>query len=58
MPTYKEITVQELKDKFDKKEDFKLVDVREVHEKVFSDLGGILIPPKTFVTLLKPFDFK
>jgi rhodanese-related sulfurtransferase len=48
MPTYKEITVQELKQKIDSNEKFTLVDVREAHEKAFSDLGGILIPLSKF----------
>lgn len=48
MPNYNEITVQELKKKLDSKEDFTLVDVREAHEKVFSDLGGTLIPLSKF----------
>ena len=40
----KEITVQELKQKFDNKEDFQLIDVREQHEYDFVNLGGELIP--------------
>jgi sulfur-carrier protein adenylyltransferase/sulfurtransferase len=48
MPTYNEITVQDLKNKMDANEEFTLVDVREAHEKVFSDLGGILIPLSKF----------
>ena len=40
----KEITVQELKMKIDNKEDFQLIDVREVHEYDICNLGGELIP--------------
>lgn len=43
----KEITVQELKQKFDNKEDFQLIDVREQHEYDFVNLGGELIPLST-----------
>lgn len=40
----KEITVQELKGKMDKGEDFQLIDVREDFEYEISNLGGLLIP--------------
>src|SRR5271165_5395651 len=40
----KEISVQELKEKKDKGEDFQLVDVREDFEYEMSNLGGMLIP--------------
>jgi rhodanese-related sulfurtransferase len=40
----KEITVQELKEKIDKGEDFQLIDVREDFEYEMSNLGGTLIP--------------
>src|ERR1700761_950569 len=40
----KEITVQELKEKMDKGEDFQLIDVREDFEYEMSNLGGLLIP--------------
>jgi rhodanese-related sulfurtransferase len=39
-----EITVQELKEKIDKSEDFQLIDVREDFEYETSNLGGVLIP--------------
>lgn len=39
-----EITVQELKEKIDKGEDFQLIDVREDFEYETSNLGGQLIP--------------
>ncbi|MDB5156261.1 MAG: rhodanese-like protein [Mucilaginibacter sp.] len=39
-----EITVQELKEKLDNKEDFQLIDVREDFEYETSNLGGLLIP--------------
>jgi adenylyltransferase/sulfurtransferase len=40
----KEVTVQELKQMFDSKEDFQLIDVREEYEFEISNLGGELIP--------------
>jgi rhodanese-related sulfurtransferase len=40
----KEISVQELKEKMDKGEDFQLIDVREDFEYEVSNLGGTLIP--------------
>jgi rhodanese-related sulfurtransferase len=40
----KEISVQELKEKKDKGEDFQLIDVREDFEYEMSNLGGLLIP--------------
>ena len=40
----KEITVQELKGKIDKKEDFQLIDVRETFEYEMSNLNGLNIP--------------
>ncbi|MBY0424128.1 MAG: rhodanese-like domain-containing protein [Cytophagales bacterium] len=40
----KEITVQELKQLFDEKADFQLIDVREKKEYDFCNLGGELIP--------------
>ncbi|MEO8887043.1 MAG: rhodanese-like domain-containing protein [Mucilaginibacter sp.] len=40
----KEISVQELKEKIDKGEDFQLIDVREDFEYETSNLGGLLIP--------------
>src|SRR5471030_2350312 len=40
----KEISVQELRDKKDKGEDFQLIDVREDFEYEMSNLGGTLIP--------------
>src|SRR6201985_2498735 len=39
-----EITVQELKEKIDNKEDFQLIDVREDFEYETSNIGGQLIP--------------
>jgi rhodanese-related sulfurtransferase len=39
-----EITVQELKEKLDNKEDFQLIDVREDFEYETSNIGGELIP--------------
>ena len=40
----KEVTVQELKEKKEKGEDFQLIDVREDFEYEMSNLGGKLIP--------------
>jgi len=40
----KEISVQELKEKKDKSDDFQLIDVREDFEYEMSNLGGVLIP--------------
>lgn len=40
----KEITVQELKEKIDNKEDFQLIDVRETFEYETSNLDGLNIP--------------
>lgn len=40
----KEITVQELKQKIDQKEDFQLIDVRETFEYEMSNLKGENIP--------------
>ena len=40
----KEISVQELKEKREKGEDFQLIDVREDFEYEMSNLGGKLIP--------------
>jgi len=42
--TMKEISVQELKEKLDNKEDFQLIDVREDFEYEVSNLGGLSIP--------------
>ena len=39
-----EITVQELKEKLDNKEDFQLIDVREPYEHEDFNIGGELIP--------------
>lgn len=40
----KEITVSELKEMMDNKEDFQLIDVREPHEFEIANLKGELIP--------------
>ena len=40
----KEISVQELKQKIDNKEDFQLIDVRETFEYETSNLDGLNIP--------------
>ena len=40
----KEITVQQLKEMMDNKEDFQLIDVREENEYNFANLNGELMP--------------
>jgi adenylyltransferase/sulfurtransferase len=40
----KEITVKELKQKMDNGDNFQLVDVRESHERAFTNIGGDHIP--------------
>ena len=40
----KEVSVQELKAKLDNKEDFQLIDVRELHEIEVAEIGGEHIP--------------
>ena len=45
----KEVTVQELKQMFDSKEDFQLIDVRESYEYDIANLGGELIPVGTIL---------
>ena len=40
----KEITVGELKSKMDDNADFQLIDVREVNEREFTNIGGDHIP--------------
>jgi molybdopterin/thiamine biosynthesis adenylyltransferase/rhodanese-related sulfurtransferase len=51
----KEITVQELKQKMDAKEDFQLIDVREKHEYDFVNLGAELIPLNTVLDNVHKF---
>jgi rhodanese-related sulfurtransferase len=48
----KEISVQELKQMLEKKEDFQLIDVREEYEYEWANLGGELIPLGTIVNNL------
>ncbi len=43
----KEITVQQLKEKLDSKEDIQIIDVREEYEFDIANLGGELIPLAT-----------
>jgi rhodanese-related sulfurtransferase len=40
----KEVTVTELKQLIDNKNDFQLIDVREPHEAEIAEIGGLLIP--------------
>ncbi len=51
----KEITVQELKQKIDAKEDFQLIDVREKHEYDFVNLGAELIPLNSVLDNVEKF---
>lgn len=45
----KEVTVSELKQMMDRKDDFQLIDVREEHEFEMANLGGELIPLGTIL---------
>ena len=45
-----EVSVDELKDKIDNKEDFVLVDVREQNEVDICSLGGLEIPMSQIMT--------
>ena len=45
----KEITVQELKQKQDNKEDFQFIDIREPYEYEIANLGAELIPMGTIL---------
>jgi len=40
----KEITVKELKNKIDNKEDLQLIDIREANERAYTNIGGDHIP--------------
>jgi rhodanese-related sulfurtransferase len=44
-----EITVQQLKEKIDSKEEIQLIDVREPYEHEMSNIGGELIPLATLL---------
>jgi sulfur-carrier protein adenylyltransferase/sulfurtransferase len=52
----REITVQQLKEKLDRGEDFQLVDVREPHEYEIVNLGGKLIPLRTLPERVQELD--
>lgn len=52
----KEVTVQELKELIDSKEDFQFVDVREQNEYDFANIGAELIPMSTFRENVEKFD--
>ncbi len=47
-----DITIQELKEKLDKGEEFVLIDVREPHEHEEFNVGGKLIPIGTFMNAI------
>jgi len=51
-----DITVQELKEKLDRKDDFLFIDVREPHEYEEYNLGALLRPLNDFVTNLAEFE--
>ncbi len=51
----KEITVQQLKQLIESKEDFQLIDVREEHETEICTLNGELIPMGTVVENIDKF---
>lgn len=51
-----DITVQELKEKLDKKEDFVFIDVREKHEYEEFNLGAKLIPLGDFQGAIEDFE--
>ena len=52
----KEITVSSLKEKIDKKDDFQLIDVREAHERAFTNIGGDHIPMGRIMQSLDKID--
>ena len=53
----KEITVKELKNKFDKDEDFMLLDVRNIQEVLFSKINGsIHIPMNEIMKRINELD--
>lgn len=51
-----DITVQELKEKLDRKDDFLFIDVREPYEYEEFNLGALLRPLNDFVTNLSEFE--
>jgi len=51
-----DITVQELKEKLDRKDDFLFIDVRETHEYEEFNLGAQLRPLNEFVANLAEFE--
>lgn len=51
-----DIQVDELKDKLDAKESFRLVDVREPHEHEEFNVGGDLIPLAQFIQQIPDFE--
>jgi len=52
----KDITVKELKEKLDNKEEFVLIDVREPHEHEEFNVGGQLIPVGSLPNKLNSLD--
>ena len=52
----KEVSVHELKQMFDEKKDFQLIDVRELDEHEFCNIGGELIPLGTIMNNLDKID--
>lgn len=52
----KVISVKELKDTFDKKEDIQLIDIRETWENELTNIGGINIPQGEIRSKIDQFD--
>ena len=51
-----DITINELKDKLDKEEDFVLIDVREPYEHEAFNIGGELIPMGRFPAVISDLE--
>ena len=51
-----DITVQELKEKLDRRDDFVLIDVRETYEHEEFNVGGKLIPLGNFMAAIPDLD--
>ena len=53
-----DITAKELKTKLDNKENFTLIDVREIHENAEFNIGGVLWPLGLFPDKIKSLEGK
>lgn len=51
-----DITIQELKEKLERGDDFVLIDVRELHEHEDFNIGGKLIPIGSFMNAIPDLD--